>query len=246
MLSKLHQRLGTAGFVLAIVALIAALAGTAFAAVGLNAKQKKEVTKIAKKFAGKPGPQGPAGPQGPQGAPGPRGETGPRGEPGEEGEQGEEGSPWTAGGTLPIGSTETGAWTLPFIAESGVPIGAETYDVPISFPIQLAGPLDGAHVHFIDQFGKEVFFENGEAKELDPTECLGTVAEPTATPGNLCVYTRQLALGAKPGGAAEPVEYLQPIRKLSGPEPGADVAGAQLRFHVQYKSRGYGSWAVTG
>jgi hypothetical protein len=246
MLSKLHQRLGTAGFVVAIVALIAALAGTAFAAVGLNNKQKKEVTKIAKKFAGKQGPTGPqgaVGPQGPQGKPGPQGE---KGKDGEEGPQGDPGSPWTAGGTLPIGSTETGGWSLPFIAEGGAPVGVETYDVAISFPIQLLEELDGAHVHFINAAGKEVFSEGVEPKEVNPTECLGTAAEPTATSGNLCVYTGSLTETASPGGAFGAFKYLQPIRKLSADEPGASVAGALLRFHVAEDAHGYGTWAVTG
>ena len=59
MIERIHQKLGTAGFVIAIVALIAALGGTALAAAKLNGTQKKEVEKIAKKYAGKPGAAGP-------------------------------------------------------------------------------------------------------------------------------------------------------------------------------------------
>lgn len=85
MISKLHDRLGTAGLVVAIVALVVALTGTAFAALpGLNSKQKKEVKNIAKQFPGAPGAPGapgPAGPTGPQGAQGPAG----NGTPGENG-----------------------------------------------------------------------------------------------------------------------------------------------------------------
>ena len=56
MLTQLRSQFGTAGLVVAIVALIAALAGGAYAASGgLTGKQKKEVTKIAKQNAGKPG-----------------------------------------------------------------------------------------------------------------------------------------------------------------------------------------------
>jgi hypothetical protein len=102
MLSKLHQRLGTAGFVIAIVALIAALAGTAFAAAGLNSTQKKQVTKIAKKYAGKPGAPGPAGTVGPQGA---KGDTGAKGDPGQNGKDGSEGP---AGKSVQLG-TASGA-----------------------------------------------------------------------------------------------------------------------------------------
>ncbi|HEX7280181.1 MAG TPA: hypothetical protein VF255_11240 [Solirubrobacterales bacterium] len=109
MLSKLHDRLGTAGFVVAIIALIAALTGTAFAAAGLNSKQKKEVKSIAKQFAGKRGPQGkqgpagPAGPAGTAGAAGAKGDAGAPGEKGETGEAGEDGEDGDDGAGVVIG-----------------------------------------------------------------------------------------------------------------------------------------------
>jgi hypothetical protein len=79
------------GLTVAIVALIVALTGTAFAAAKLNGTQKKEVEKIAKKFAGKPGApgaQGAQGPVGPQGPGGPKGDTGPEGKKGDKGDEG--------------------------------------------------------------------------------------------------------------------------------------------------------------
>ena len=99
---RLHNRLGTAGFLIAIVALVAAVAGTAFAAAGLNSKQKKEVRKIAKSVAGAPGAPGAAGANGLNGA---------------GGAAGPEGAPWTAGGTLPSGQTETGTWSAAFTTD---------------------------------------------------------------------------------------------------------------------------------
>ncbi len=180
MFSRIHQRLGTAGLIVAVVALVAALGGTAFAAAQLNPTQKKEVRKIAKKYAGKRGPRGKRGPkgkpgndgaQGPQGDPGPKGEKGDTGAPGKDGNDGKsvsvspysgsecaeaegeegaeftndsgtayacngkEGSPWTAGGTLPEGATETGSWF-------GVTNGSgELKLASISFPIPLQAPL---------------------------------------------------------------------------------------------------------
>src|SRR4051812_41114036 len=163
MISKLHERLGTAGLVVAVVALVAALAGTAFAAAGLSGKQKKEVKKIAKQFAGKNGATGLAGPAGPQGpagakgdkgdkgdngaagqagAAGPVGSAGPTGAAGPTGPAGPTGSPWTAGGTLPNGSTETGAW-------SGVAPKEEAELISISFPIPLANTVSFANVKII-------------------------------------------------------------------------------------------------
>lgn len=88
MISKLHNKLGTAGLVIAVVALVAALAGTAFAAAGLNVTQKKEVKTIAKQYAGKDGKKGPAGPAGAQGTPGAPGSPGAKGDQGEPGKDG--------------------------------------------------------------------------------------------------------------------------------------------------------------
>ncbi len=93
MISRIHRQLGTAGFVIAIVALIAALGGGAYAASGvLSAKQQREIRRIARGVA-ETGPQGPAGapgsrgPQGPAGA-GLQGETGATGAQGPQGDKG--------------------------------------------------------------------------------------------------------------------------------------------------------------
>jgi hypothetical protein len=85
-ISRIHQKLGTAGFIISIVALVAALGGGAYAASGgLNGKQKKEVEKIAKKYAGKPGAAGPAGPAGTKGDSGTAGSNGTNGSNGVDG-----------------------------------------------------------------------------------------------------------------------------------------------------------------
>ena len=95
MLHRFRDRFGTAGLVVAVLAMVIALAGTALAASGaLTGKQKKEVEKIAKKYAGKPGAPGATGPAGPQGSAGAKGDTGASGDagaPGEKGETGEKG-----------------------------------------------------------------------------------------------------------------------------------------------------------
>jgi hypothetical protein len=129
MVSRLRDRLGTAGLIVAIVALVAALGGGAYAASGLNGKQKKEVSKAAKKeskkfskkfskqFA-KPGPAGaagPAGPQGPQGLPGGPGQNGTNGTNGTNGAAGKsvvlvneepEGCPGEEGATYEVEGSE--------------------------------------------------------------------------------------------------------------------------------------------
>jgi hypothetical protein len=117
MFSKLHDRLGTAGLVVAIVALVLALAGTAFAAAGLTGKQKQEVTKIAKKYAGEdgtpgangaPGPAGPIGPIGPAGPKGPEGPEGPDGPAGTPGTPGTNGTNGTNGKNVQVGTATVG------------------------------------------------------------------------------------------------------------------------------------------
>lgn len=115
MFSKMHNKLGTAGLVVAIVALVFAMVGGAYAAQqALNGKQKKEVEKIAKKYAGKQGPQGPQGPAGPAG---PMGVQGAKGDPGVDGQQGLTGSTGKTGATGVSGATglvgPTGATGLP-------------------------------------------------------------------------------------------------------------------------------------
>lgn len=176
MFSRMHEKLGTAGLIIAVMALLAALGGTAFAAVDkLSSVEKKEVKKIAKKFAGAPGAPGAAGPQGPQG---PKGDTGPKGDAGTPGKNGTNGVNGENGMCsvsvpkceLPPGATMTGVW------------GFNSIDIErpleqISFPLAL--PTEPTEVQIIGLGGG---YEN-------PTEeCPGTVQEPKAKPGFVCIY----------------------------------------------------------
>ncbi|HET7589046.1 MAG TPA: hypothetical protein VFK14_02505 [Solirubrobacterales bacterium] len=178
----MHQKLGTAGLVVAIVALVAAMTGGAFAAGGghLTGKEKKEVKKIAKKFAGKrgkagaPGATGPQGPKGDTGAAGAKGDTGAKGDKGDRGDrgpEGPEGSPWTAGGVLPSGKTETGTYAM------GLNTAPVTYGA-ISFPIPLAEIPSGEVIPMPPAGEPTASTEN----------CPGTASDPSAEPGFLCVY----------------------------------------------------------
>ncbi|MEZ5076445.1 MAG: hypothetical protein R2725_03270 [Solirubrobacterales bacterium] len=130
MFARIHSRLGTVGLIVAIVALVAALSGGAYAAsAGFNPKQKKEIKKIAKqatknpikteskkwskKFAERyaiPGPTGPAGATGARGPVGPAGSTGPTGPPGTAGADGATG---VTGATGPTGATGADGVTGP-------------------------------------------------------------------------------------------------------------------------------------
>jgi hypothetical protein len=219
-----------AGLTVAILALVLATTGAAFAAAALNSKQKKEVTKIAKKFAGKTGPQGPQGLPGPAGAPGAKGapgEPGEQGEPGKEGKEGKEGSPWTAGGTLPSEATETGLWGVGPGGETEI-LGFPVFSVA-SFPIPLA-PTATVTPHYINSAGEETHFE---APSTPPTGCgspVGSYTEPTADPGNFCMYESAIS------GMTINTEGVTLVggvgAKVLANEPGAEP-------------RGLGSWAVT-
>jgi len=201
--SRLREPFGKAGLIVAVVALVFAMLGGAYAATASKRHHKKAggavvlAKKFSKKFskayskafskrfavAGPAGPQGPKGDNGSNGAvgaQGPKGDTGatgPQGPQGEQGPEGAEGSPWTMGGTLPSGSTETGAWLLD---EEGL--------AAVSFAI----PLSDATVAYLDEGSG--FFSNGphvhilEEGEGETTECPGTVSEPAAASGELCVY----------------------------------------------------------
>jgi hypothetical protein len=246
MFNRIHQKLGTAGFIISIVALVAALGGGAYAASGgLTAKQKKEVTKIAKQYAGKPGAQGPQGPVGPQGtagadgsagakgATGPAGSQGTAGSTGATGPEGPEGSPWTAGGTLPAEATETGIWGTGPTS----PAGAKSFQ--ISFPIPLAVPPTSV-------------VKVPPTKESEPG-CPGrgggTLSEgykpttPEADPGFLCIYvmTEESASVGNPFVFEYSAGFEEWVSTV-----GASTTGTLLSASCSAQCQVGGTWAVTG
>jgi Collagen triple helix repeat (20 copies) len=231
-ISRIHTKLGTASFIISIVALVAALGGGAYAASsGLSGKQKKEVTKIAqteaKKFAAKPGaagPQGSAGAAGAKGDTGPEGKQGPEGKPGPEGtegKQGIQGEPGETGFTavLPSEQTEVGVWSFQPVAEAGAVFA------PISFNI----PVDGTVVaHYMG-------WQNEEEPQ-PTTECPGTADQPAAAPGNLCIYS---------GEQFESLVFTG-VENPSGTSLSVTRSGTLLHFlGVPVGHNGFGSWAVT-
>lgn len=92
---------GKAGLTVAILALVLATTGAAFAVTGLNTKQKKEVEKIAKKFQG-------TGPAGPQGAAGANGKDGANGANGKDGTNGTNGKNVVVAGNASAGECPSG------------------------------------------------------------------------------------------------------------------------------------------
>lgn len=92
MLQRIRNQFGSAGLIVALVALVAALGGTAVALTGAEKKQiKKESKKFSKKFSKQFAKPGPAGAQGPQGLPGANGLPGAPGKDGANGTNGANG-----------------------------------------------------------------------------------------------------------------------------------------------------------
>ncbi len=261
---RLTEPFGKAGLTVAILALVMALVGGAYAAGGLTKSQEKQVTKIAKKYAGKPGATGATGPAGGAGPAGPAGAAGKNGQNGAPGAPGPEGN---IKATLPSGSTETGAWffrggELSFKAEpsgGGAPtnftVGSKAGFVPISFPIPLeaaltyhtkeeeeAEPPSGpTQVHFILENGKEL---RGGAEE-EQTECRGDAVNPQANKGNLCVYLGRDFNGHF--GLSPSTPFFTPAGFT--PVLGSGVAGTLLHVELNAnevsEENATGSWAVT-
>ena len=212
MLSRIHNKLGTAGLVVAIVALIAALGGAAYAASDnhLSGGEKKEVTKIAKKYAGKngaPGAQGPKGDTGAPGAPGAKGATGPKGDKGDKGATGPKGEKGEKGATgpkgdkgatgpagivspLPSGQTETGAVNV----NSGPTYYKENEEGKLEEELT-QGTYTALSFNIPLAEKPEAIIFTGGLEQVIPTgatgassECTGTVESPTAPKGKVCVY----------------------------------------------------------
>jgi hypothetical protein len=205
MFSTLRNRFGIPG-VISVIALVFAMFGGAYAAS--NSSNNGKATASAKAKKGPRGPKGATGPAGPAGAQGPAGPAGAKGDAGAngangatgpEGPQGKQGLQGKAGQTgftetLPSGKTETGTWST-----SSSSVGFEELRLPISFPIPLSQPGEEnsafgfkaeatANGEFGFKEGVPCTVEPGEPACID-TGCEGTVINPTAPPGQLCVYT---------------------------------------------------------
>jgi hypothetical protein len=150
---------------------------------------------------------------------------------------GKEGSPWTAGGTLPSGKTETGVWSIgPLEKPSG------TAYVPVaSFPIPLAAPLAEGHAHFINTSGMEV---NLSEEEVAPTDCGSAIgpevnaSNPQAKAGALCVYASQMQ------GVFTETELLSAPGAAGAGRAGTMGAFALVGLQGGLEE-GHGTWAVT-
>jgi Collagen triple helix repeat (20 copies) len=156
---------------IAVVALVFAMTGGAFAA-------KDSVTGPAQaskqKAKGKRGPRGPQGKRGPVGLTGPQGAQGPVGP---QGPKGDPGDPWTAGGFLPSGASLGGTWVAGVGPDLGFGKGAAAASISFGLPLQAPPEV--------------VIVKKGKEGEEHAAECPGSVAIPKAAKGKLCLYTAQ-------------------------------------------------------
>jgi hypothetical protein len=212
---RFHDRFGLAGVTLGVIALILALGGTALAAKGaLTGKQKKEVEKIAKKYAGKPGAPGATGPAGSAGAKGDTGAAGADGTNGTNGAPGAPGAPGTSVTNKAVTTAETTKCAGNGGAEFKVGTGAATFacNGTSGFTKTLpagetetgvwggSGFLKETAAGIPISFSIPLAASSTEAHRLNEAEtdseagtggCTGTVEAPTAPPGVLCLYTAE-------------------------------------------------------
>jgi hypothetical protein len=239
MFSKLHERLGTAGLIIAVVALVAALTGTAFAAAGLNSKQKKEVKKIAKQFAGKPGAAGAKGDTGPEGKQGPVGKEGPQGKEGPEGEEGPEGPAGPFVQTVPSEKSLKGAWSAAQNGEFSPTLTPISFQFPVSPAPTMVIVRESGEVGFrVTPTGFTFPGDFLSSEEAIEVFCPGTAAAPSAEPGFLCVYTTK----------EENLEVGFPLSALTSGWANPTAFGASVPASVEAtfeSGMARGTWAVT-
>jgi hypothetical protein len=139
------------------------------------------------------------------------------------GEDGEDGSPWTAGGVLPSGKTETGAW-------AGTIPASGSGQAAISFTVPLAADIDEAHVRLNDFVAETIDPACDTFVNAPPgPPVFGT---PIPDPGYLCIYKGQ-GLAAINGVA----------KAIFG--PGAGEVGAVIGLSGTVGQSIQGEWAVT-
>ena len=210
---------------------------------------------------GSAGPAGAAGPQGPAGKDGANGANGEKGASGSNGESvavtklnsgnatckegGAEfksgtgsahacnGSPWTAGGTLPVGASETGTWSIGETSKEGFVFSS------ISFTVPLAAPIAEGNAHIFE--GKTAPLGCTLTETENPTTKVMTT-QLSALSGNLCVWFDQGLGVSSELKAAELSAVNLAIQEFGVGRTGTVLFGQGIKAGA----RALGIWAVTG
>lgn len=240
MMARIRKRVTYANVAMTI-ALVFAMTGGAYAAKKYLITSTKQISprvlKTLKGAAGRTGAAGPvgaAGKDGGQGLPGVEGKEGKAGvagkdgTTGKEGATGKEGSPWTAGGTLPQGKTESGTWAYRGSTTNGA-VGTDA----ISYVIPLAA---APAVEFV-------------YAKATGTNCTGSASAPTAPEGFLCIYS---AWEEEFDGKPITAEYKGANTGETFNGTGSGLHGALLNFETKHIGESVlpfavleGTWAVT-
>jgi hypothetical protein len=271
MFERIHQKLGTAGFIISIVALVAALSGGAYAATSPNGGGKATASAKAKQGKqGKPGKTGPAGPAGPAGAPGAKGDAGAPGAAGTNGTNGTNGTPGANGEsvtvtTLASGSAECAEGGAKFSNKTGTAHacnGAAGGGGGGGLPTTLGPEETETGAWAIQGAGEDVSFSIGsvsfpipltvadaegmEAKfwvegSAEDPACPGTTLTPEADPGVLCIYISEDESGDVNSRPGHPQ-----VVATTTESHGVGTSGAILRTQEMPPAQHYGgSFAVT-
>jgi hypothetical protein len=199
---------------IAIIALFFALGGTGYAVSKLpkdsvTTVQVRDHSLLKRDF--KTG-------QLPRGAPGAQGEPGATGA---KGDKGDPGDPWTLGnGILPSGKTIRGVFAPGGSADTQGELAQES----ISFGFSIANGVNPV-AHFI------------EAGAQPPPQCPGTVHNPAAQPGHLCVYESVFS-------NVSSLCVFNPVNNACG-ESAVRGFGIQIFSDGPSEFWSQGSWAVT-
>jgi hypothetical protein len=244
----IRNRLGIPG-IISIIALVFAMTGGAYAAKKYVITSTSQIKpNVLKSLQGKDGAPGPTGAAGLPGAAGSKGDNGTAGSSGANGKSvvvGEElkgSAKCKEGGinvevegsgtqkfvcngvtgftaTLPSGKTETGGFAVTGTEAESLGVYA-----PISFAIPLAAPILHENTHYVG---------------APNANCTGTVVEPTAAKGHLCIYESSSRLGpptvAGLDGGSD-ANKTGAIIAFGPPEEGGEAVPTGVA---------YGSWAVT-
>ena len=223
----------TPSMIVSVIAVIIALSASAFAATQITSRQikdgsiqLKDLSRKAKQRLRTPGPRGPKGD---------KGDKGDKGNKGDQGDRGPAGASAFNTATIPSGVTIRGAWGGRYIAAVA---GQQqnSYLLSYSFPAKAPQKLRDSDV----QFGANTAGPVGDA---DPA-CTGSVADPTAPPGKVCIYSNEGPNGTRSNSTLTGFKL-----SAAGVKTDADAYGFEVRIvdagTVPGTLRAEGTWAYT-
>jgi hypothetical protein len=171
-----HRLLSYASVVSTLALVIAVGGGTAWAAQHYLITSTKQIKpSVLASLHGAKGAKGAKGTDGVSAAPGAIGPTGATGSRGATGSTGAPGAT-ILGGSIPSGTTVTGAWGGRYIAPQLA--GNNSYLISYSLPVKAPAPLLDVNVNAAP---------NAAAGDPDAS-CTGSVDAPTAPAGTVCLY----------------------------------------------------------